>query len=57
MRSPPGEKAELVGVEKQTMTLVLSMMEGCKVDLADDSEPLNFGGSNKIEVSSSPRNG
>lgn len=31
---PPGEKVELVGVEKQTMTLVLSITEGCKVELA-----------------------
>ncbi|KAL8893202.1 MAG: hypothetical protein Q9192_005500 [Flavoplaca navasiana] len=30
---PPGEKVELVGVEKQTMTLVLSITEGCKVEL------------------------
>ncbi|KAL8669552.1 MAG: hypothetical protein Q9168_005860 [Polycauliona sp. 1 TL-2023] len=31
---PPGEKIELVGVEKQTMTLVLSITEGCKVELS-----------------------
>ncbi|KAL8779064.1 MAG: hypothetical protein Q9194_001633 [Teloschistes cf. exilis] len=31
---PPGEKVELVGVEKQTMTLVLSITEGCNVELA-----------------------
>ena len=30
---PRGEKLELVGVEKQTMTLVLSITEGCKVEL------------------------
>lgn len=30
---PPGEKVELVGVEKQTMTLVVSVTEGCKVKL------------------------
>lgn len=32
---PPGEKVELVGVEKQTMTLVLSVTEGCKVYLGE----------------------
>ncbi|KAL8750817.1 MAG: hypothetical protein Q9199_006828 [Rusavskia elegans] len=31
---PPGEKVELVGAEKQTMTLVLSITEGCKVELS-----------------------
>ena len=30
---PPGEKVEVIGVEKQTMTLVLSITEGCKVEL------------------------
>ncbi|KAI0400446.1 cytochrome P450 alkane hydroxylase [Xylaria palmicola] len=30
---PEGEKVELVGVEKQTVTLVLQIAEGCKVDL------------------------
>lgn len=30
---PPDEKVELVGVEKQTMTLVLSITDGCKVAL------------------------
>ena len=33
MKLPPGEKVELVGVEKQTMTLVLSITEGCNVEL------------------------
>jgi hypothetical protein len=28
----PKEKLELVGVEKQAMTLVISIKEGCKVD-------------------------
>jgi len=30
---PEGEKVELVGVEKQTTTLVLQIAEGCKVRL------------------------
>jgi hypothetical protein len=34
MSLPPDEKLELLGVEKQTMTLVLSIMEGCKVKLS-----------------------
>jgi cytochrome P450 len=33
IRLPPGEKVELVGVEKQTMTLVVSSTEGCRVCL------------------------
>lgn len=33
IKLPLGEKVELVGVEKQTMTLVVSITEGCKVDL------------------------
>lgn len=33
MKLPLGEKVELVGVEKQTMTLVLSITEGCNVEL------------------------
>lgn len=33
IRLPPGQKVELVGVEKQTMTLVLSITDGCKVEL------------------------
>jgi hypothetical protein len=33
MSLPPHEKVELVGVEKQTITLVLSVTEGCKVKL------------------------
>lgn len=28
---PIGEKVEVVGVEKQTITLVISIAEGCKV--------------------------
>lgn len=31
---PAGHKVELTGVEKQTMTLVLSSTEGCMVDIA-----------------------
>jgi len=34
IRLPPGEKVELVGVEKQTITLVLSITEGCNVELS-----------------------
>ena len=30
---PEGEKIEVVGVEKQTVTLVLQITEGCKVQL------------------------
>ena len=30
---PSGEKVELVGVEKQTITLVISIAEGCKVHI------------------------
>jgi len=33
MSLPSGEKVELVGVEKQTMTLVMSSTEGCRVAL------------------------
>ena len=34
IRLPAGQKVELTGVEKQTMTLVLSSTEGCMVDIA-----------------------
>jgi hypothetical protein len=34
MSLPLHEKLELVGVEKQTMTLVLLIMDGCKVKLS-----------------------
>jgi cytochrome P450 len=34
IRLSPGEKVELVGMEKQTMTLVLSITEGCNVELS-----------------------
>ncbi|KAJ4514742.1 hypothetical protein HRR75_004106 [Exophiala dermatitidis] len=30
---PPGEVVELTGVEKQTMTLVMSITDGCKVEV------------------------
>ena len=30
---PIGEKVELVGVEKQTIMLVISIAEGCKVQI------------------------
>lgn len=33
IRLPMGEKVELVGVEKQTMTLVVSVTEGCRVQI------------------------
>jgi hypothetical protein len=33
-RLPPGEEVELIGVEKPTMTPVLSITEGCKVSLS-----------------------
>jgi hypothetical protein len=33
IRLPEGETVEVVGVEKQTMTLVLQISGGCKVDL------------------------
>lgn len=31
MKLPPNEIVELTGVEKQTMTLVMFIAEGCKV--------------------------
>ena len=33
IRLPMGSSPELIGVEKQAMTLVLSIAEGCKVEL------------------------
>jgi hypothetical protein len=33
IRLPDGVVTELTGVEKQTMTLVVSITEGCKVEL------------------------
>jgi len=33
LRLPYGERLELVGVEKQRTTLVLSVGEGCKVEI------------------------
>lgn len=35
LRLPSQEKLELVGVEKQTMTLVMSSTEGCKLELGE----------------------
>ncbi len=35
---PAGQKVELTGVEKQTITLVLSSTEGCMVDIASRKE-------------------
>jgi hypothetical protein len=34
IKLPEGEVIEQVGVEKQTMTLVLSITDGCKVQIA-----------------------
>ena len=34
MRLPPDAKVELVGVEKQTMTLVVSITDGCVLQLS-----------------------
>jgi hypothetical protein len=33
IKLPAGEKVELVGVEKQHMTLVISIKEGCNVEI------------------------
>jgi hypothetical protein len=33
IRLPEGEAVELVGVEKQVTTLVVSIKEGCKVEV------------------------
>jgi hypothetical protein len=33
IKLPEGETPELVGVEKQVMTLVISIKEGCKVEM------------------------
>ena len=33
IRLPEGETVELAGVEKQTVTLVLQIKDGCKVEL------------------------
>jgi hypothetical protein len=33
IRLPQNEMVELTGVEKQTMTLVMSITDGCKVEL------------------------
>ena len=38
IRLPAGQKVEILGVEKQTMTLVLSSTEGCMVDLTSREE-------------------
>jgi hypothetical protein len=37
---PPGEKIELTGVEKQTMTIVIQISEGCRVRIRDTSGKL-----------------
>ena len=34
IKVPKGEIVELVGVEKQAMTLVISIKEGCKVEIS-----------------------
>lgn len=33
IKLPEGDLVELAGVEKQTMTLVMSITEGCKVEI------------------------
>jgi hypothetical protein len=33
IKLPKGEAVELVGVEKQVMTLVVSIKDGCKVEM------------------------
>jgi len=33
IKLPPNENIELVGVEKQIMTLVISIKEGCNVEI------------------------
>ncbi len=33
IRLPSTERVEVTGVEKQTMTLVMSITEGCKVEM------------------------
>ena len=33
IKLPEGEVVDLMGVEKQTMTLVMSITEGCKIKL------------------------
>ena len=38
IRLPVGQKIEILGVEKQTITLVLSSTEGCLVELAAREE-------------------
>ena len=38
IRLPAGHKVEILGVEKQTMTLVLSSTEGCMVDFTSGKE-------------------
>ncbi|KAK5106290.1 hypothetical protein LTS08_000408 [Lithohypha guttulata] len=38
IRLPADEKVELVGVEQQTMTLVMSSTRGCRVDLGEVSK-------------------
>lgn len=37
IRLPEGTVPELVGVERQTMTLVISVTEGCKIELGQYS--------------------
>lgn len=33
IKLPEGDMVELAGVEKQTMTLVMSITEGCKIEI------------------------
>ena len=34
IRLPKGQKVEIIGAEKQTLTLVLSSTQGCMVEMA-----------------------
>jgi hypothetical protein len=38
IRLPAGHKVNLVGVEKQDMTLVIKSTEGCMVDISPSTE-------------------
>lgn len=52
IRLPPGQKVEIIGVEKQTMTLVLSSTEGCMVDYASGKEQEQFELRDRSEMTS-----
>jgi hypothetical protein len=38
LRLPAGQKVNLVGVEKQDMTLVIKSTEGCMVDISPSAD-------------------